>query len=189
MKWLITGGAGFIGTNAAALLVNAGDECVVADNFHRPGATYNQTYLRERFGLAVDYLDVRFADQVTAYWSAHRDVDVILHLAGQVSLLASLSDPRYDFETNALGTFNVLEAARKFSPEAKLMPMPKRHLGQSPCGALAGRSPPHSGHVRSFTTKRIALLLCSDPIRTEGNAGSVFSIQRSFCSCSVFFDR
>jgi len=121
MKWLITGGAGFIGTNAAALLVNAGDECVVADNFHRSGARYNQTYLRGQFGLAVDYLDVRFADQVTAYWSAHRDVDVILHLAGQVSLVASLSDPRYDFETNALGTFNVLEAARKFSPEAKLI--------------------------------------------------------------------
>ena len=121
MKWLITGGAGFIGTNTAAWLASAGDECIVADNFHRPGARYNQAYLRERLGLAVDYLDVRFADQVDAYWSAHPNVDVILHLAGQVSLVASLSEPRYDFETNALGTFNVLEATRKFSPEAKLI--------------------------------------------------------------------
>jgi len=62
MKWLITGGAGFIGTNTAEALVCAGDRCVLADNFHRPGAKYNQQYLRERCGLQVDYLDVRFAD-------------------------------------------------------------------------------------------------------------------------------
>ena len=60
MKWLITGGAGFIGTNAAEALVRAGDRCALADNFHRAGAKYNQEYLRERFGLCVDYLDVRF---------------------------------------------------------------------------------------------------------------------------------
>jgi CDP-paratose 2-epimerase len=121
MKWLITGGAGFIGTNAAALLTKAGEKCVLADNFHRQGANYNRQYLREQFRLTVDYLDVRFADQVNAYWAAHRDIDVVLHLAGQVSHVASLSDPRYDFETNALGTFNVLEAARRFTPEARLI--------------------------------------------------------------------
>ncbi len=121
MKWLITGGAGFIGTNTAEALVCAGDRCVLADNFHRPGAKYNQQYLRERCGLQVDYLDVRFADQVNAYWQAHSDADVVLHLAGQVSLVASIDDPRYDFDTNALGTFNVLEATRRFLPEAKLI--------------------------------------------------------------------
>src|SRR6266498_1645153 len=121
MKWLITGGAGFIGTNAAALLAHPGEQCVLADNFHRRGAQYNQEYLRDRFRLTVDYLDVRFADQVNAYWAAHRDIDVILHLAGQVSLVASNAEPRYDFETNALGTFNVLEATRRYLPEAKLI--------------------------------------------------------------------
>jgi len=121
VKWLITGGAGFIGTNAAETLVRAGDRCVLADNFHRPGAKYNQEHLRERFGLRVDYLDVRFPDQVNAYWQAHGDADIVLHLAGQVSLVASIDHPRYDFDTNALGTFNVLEATRRFLPEAKLI--------------------------------------------------------------------
>ncbi len=121
MKWLITGGGGFIGTNAAETLVHAGDRCVLADNFHRAGAKYNQEYLRERFGLSVDYLDVRFPDQVNSYWQAHTDTNVVLHLAGQVSLVASIENPRYDFDTNTLGTFNVLEATRRFLPEAKLI--------------------------------------------------------------------
>ena len=120
MKWLITGGAGFIGTNVAAALARAGEHCMLVDNFHRPGARYNHAYLHESFRLEVDYLDVRFQDQVNAYWSAH-DVDVVLHLAGQVSLVASLTDPRYDFEANALGTFNVLEATRRFHPDAKVI--------------------------------------------------------------------
>ncbi|HLN04585.1 MAG TPA: NAD-dependent epimerase/dehydratase family protein [Bryobacteraceae bacterium] len=121
MKWLITGGGGFIGTNAAETLVRAGDRCVLADNFHRAGAKYNQEYLREHFGLGVDYLDVRFPDQVNSYWQAHTNTDVVLHLAGQVSLVASIENPRYDFDTNALGTFNVLEATRRFLPKAKLI--------------------------------------------------------------------
>jgi len=121
LKWLITGGAGFIGTNAAETLVRSGDRCALADNFRRAGAKYNQQYLRERFGLHVDYLDIRFPDQVNAYWQAHSDADVVLHLAGQVSLVASINDPRYDFDTNALGTFNVLEATRRFLPEAKVI--------------------------------------------------------------------
>ena len=120
MKWLITGGAGFVGTNAAAALAAAGEKCALADNFHRVGAKYNRAFLHDRFGLEVDFLDVRFRDQVNSYWAAH-DADVILHLAGQVSLVASLSDPVYDFETNALGTFNVLEATRRFQPDAKLI--------------------------------------------------------------------
>jgi CDP-paratose 2-epimerase len=118
MQWLITGGAGFIGTNAARILTEAGQKCSLVDNFHQRGARYNREYLSDRFGLVVDYLDVRFADQVNAYWSAHRDIGVILHLAGQVSLVASLANPRYDFEANAVGTFNVLEATRRFLPDA-----------------------------------------------------------------------
>ena len=120
MKWLITGGAGFIGTNAAATLTAAGERCVLADNFHGAGAQYNRAFLRDRFGLEVSFLDIRFRDQVNSFWAAH-DADVILHLAGQVSLVASLSDPVYDFDANALGTFNVLEATRRFRPDARLI--------------------------------------------------------------------
>jgi CDP-paratose 2-epimerase len=64
---------------------------------------------------------VRCADRVDACFEAHPDIDVVAHLAGQVSLVASLADPRYDFETNALGTFNVLEGMRRFTPGAVLI--------------------------------------------------------------------
>jgi CDP-paratose 2-epimerase len=121
MKWLLTGGAGFIGTNLACDLAAAGEACLVTDNFHRPGAQLNQTFLAERCGLTVTNLDVRFADRVDQFFQAHPDIDVVAHLAGQVSLVASIADPRYDFDTNALGTFNVLDAARRFAPHAKLI--------------------------------------------------------------------
>jgi CDP-paratose 2-epimerase len=109
MKWLITGGAGFIGAQLARHLLAAGETCIVTDNFYRGRAE------------GASFLDVRFADQVDACFAANPDIDMVAHLAGQVSLVASLSDPRYDFETNALGTFNVLEAMRRFTPGARLI--------------------------------------------------------------------
>ena len=121
MKWILTGGAGFIGANLAKRLIEAGECCVVTDNFHRPGARLNQEFLARSCGLAVQYLDVRFADPVNAFFEAHGDADVVVHLAGQVSFVASLADPRYDFDTNALGTFNVLDALRRFVPGVKLI--------------------------------------------------------------------
>ena len=121
MKWILTGGAGFIGANVAKRLTEAGETCVVTDNFHRPGARLNREFLAKHCGLPVQYLDIRFADQVNAFFEAHSDADVIVHLAGQVSFVASIEDPRYDFDTNALGTFNVLEAQRRLAPGAKLI--------------------------------------------------------------------
>ncbi len=109
MKWIVTGGAGFIGTNAAEYLHRRGHECVLADNFHR------------RFREGVCKLDVRDASAVNAFWTAHADADAVLHLAGQVSLVASIENPRYDFETNALGTFNALEATRIYTPAARFI--------------------------------------------------------------------
>lgn len=121
MKWIITGGAGFIGTNAAEYLSRRGHECVLADNFHRPGSRLNQAYLGDKCGLQVHRIDVRDSSQVNALWAAHKDAAMVLHLAGQVSFVASISDPRYDFETNVLGTFNALEATRTFTPGARLI--------------------------------------------------------------------
>lgn len=121
MKWIITGGAGFIGTNAAEYLSRRGHECVLADNFHRPGSELNQVYLEKTRGLKVHHLDVRDSAQVNALWSAHGDAAMVLHLAGQVSFVASLANPRYDFETNALGTFNALEATRTRTPAARFI--------------------------------------------------------------------
>ncbi len=121
MKWLITGGAGFIGANAAKRLSEQGHECVLVDNFHRPGAKFNRKYLADTCNLPVHYLDIRYAAAVDDLFAAHADVDVVLHLAGQVSLVASIENPRYDFDTNALGTFNVIEAVRRLAPRARVI--------------------------------------------------------------------
>lgn len=111
-KWIITGGAGFIGCHAAARFHAAGDHVVVVDNLSRRGAESNLAWLRER-GL-TDFVraDVRDASAMTEVLARHADAACVLHLAAQVAVTTSVTDPRHDFEVNALGTFNVLEAVR-----------------------------------------------------------------------------
>ena len=109
---LITGGAGFIGCNLAYRLVSQGQAVRILDNLARPGAEKNLRWLRERFGDRLEFVqgDVRNAAQVAA---AVEGVDVVYHLAAQVAVTTSVLKPRDDFEVNALGTLNVLEAARQ----------------------------------------------------------------------------
>ena len=113
MKWLITGGAGFIGCNAARRLMAEGHEVVVFDNLSRKGTSGNLEWLREQGPVAFVKGDVREAETIASAVRAHRDADVVLHLAGQVAVTTSVTDPRTDFEINALGTFNVLEGIRR----------------------------------------------------------------------------
>src|ERR1700756_2163890 len=110
-KILVTGGAGFVGSNLCDALLGDGHHVTVYDNLARPGTETNLAWLRSRHGgrLRFSDSDVRDAD---ALRSAARDADVIYHLAGQVAVTTSVEDPRTDFEVNALGTLNVLEAAR-----------------------------------------------------------------------------
>ena len=111
--FLITGGAGFIGSNYSARVLGRGDRLVIYDNLSRPGAERNLTWLENRFGVDSFKLikaDVRDAD---ALMSAVDGVDFIVHLASQVAVTTSVLNPREDFEINALGTLNVLEAARR----------------------------------------------------------------------------
>jgi len=110
--FLITGGAGFIGANAVNRLLDRGDEVLVFDNISRPGARRNLAWLRGRHGGDAFRLiegDVRDADALTA---AVEHADVIVHLAGQVAVTTSIVAPLEDFEVNASGTLNLLEAAR-----------------------------------------------------------------------------
>ncbi len=110
--YVLTGGAGFIGANYAARLLARGERVTVYDNLSRRGADENVRWLREQFGdanLRVVVGDVRDASLLTA---VVRDADVVVHLAAQVAVTTSVEHPRLDFEVNALGTFNVLEAAR-----------------------------------------------------------------------------
>ncbi len=111
-KILITGGAGFIGCNVAARFIAKGEQVTIYDNLSRHGAHKNLLWLSETFGpTGFEFLqnDVR---DTAALKLAAQDKNIILHLAGQVAVTTSVRDPRTDFEINALGTFNLLEAAR-----------------------------------------------------------------------------
>jgi CDP-paratose 2-epimerase len=112
MYYLITGGAGFIGSNYAHRLIERGEHVTVYDNLSRRGTDVNLAWLREEFGAsAFTFIegDVRDAALLTA---TMRGVDVVAHLAGQVAVTTSVAHPQNDFEVNARGTLNVLEAAR-----------------------------------------------------------------------------
>jgi CDP-paratose 2-epimerase len=111
LKALITGGAGFIGSNLAHRLISQGHEVVVYDDLSRQGTDKNVTWLRREHGDRWTLLkaDIRVLETLS---QAAAGADVIYHLASQVAVTTSVQDPRHDFEVNALGTFNVLEAAR-----------------------------------------------------------------------------
>ena len=112
---LIFGGAGFIGSNWASHLLKTGNVRVhIFDNLSRQGVHRNLELLRreadnpERLKITVG--DVRDAAAVS---KAVQSATEIYHFAAQVAVTSSVADPRHDFEVNALGTFNILEAARK----------------------------------------------------------------------------
>ncbi|HEY0022071.1 MAG TPA: GDP-mannose 4,6-dehydratase [Longimicrobium sp.] len=108
---LITGGAGFVGSNLAHALLRDGERVIVADNFSRDGVRLNAQWLRGQHGdrVRIEQVDVCDADRIGALVRQSKQV---FHLAAQVAVTTSLDDPRTDLQTNILGTFNVLEAAR-----------------------------------------------------------------------------
>ena len=116
MKALVTGGAGFVGCHVVRWLLAHDAEVVALDNLSRPGVQANLAWLEQAEAASLQSgrftflrADVRDAAAVCeAAWG----VDRIYHLAAQVAVTTSVQQPRHDFEVNALGTFNVLEAAR-----------------------------------------------------------------------------
>ncbi len=109
---LITGGAGFIGSNYAARCLSRGEQVVIFDNLSRRGADLNIEWLSDHYNRKSFELikeDIRDAEAVKA---AAKGADRVLHLAAQVAVTTSVTDPKTDFEINANGTFNALEAAR-----------------------------------------------------------------------------
>lgn len=111
-NYLVTGGAGFIGSNYVHRLLQRNEQVTIFDNLSRAGAPRNVDWLKREFGddrIRLIVGDVRNAGQIA---EAAKEADVIVHLAGQVAVTTSVVNPRDDFEANALGTFNVLEAAR-----------------------------------------------------------------------------
>ncbi|MDB4969003.1 MAG: sugar nucleotide epimerase [Myxococcales bacterium] len=108
---LVTGGAGFIGANVSDRILAAGTPVIIYDNLSRPSVERNLAWLRERHGALVQHAreDVRDRGALAA---AMRGVDRVFHFAAQVAVTTSLVDPIQDFEVNARGTLNVLEAVR-----------------------------------------------------------------------------
>lgn len=120
MRALITGGAGFIGCNTAKRLYEAGWDVVVLDNLSRAGSEKNLDWLRHQLSFEFVNVDIRNVQEVATIVGKY-NFDVVIHLAAQVAVTTSIMSPRLDFEVNALGTFNVLEAIRSNSPNTILL--------------------------------------------------------------------
>jgi CDP-paratose 2-epimerase len=109
---LITGGAGFVGSNLAHALLRDGERVVVVDNLSRDGVQQNAAWLRREHGdrVRIEKVDIRDRERITPLVQGARQV---FHLAAQVAVTTSIDDPAHDLETNLLGTFHILEAARR----------------------------------------------------------------------------
>jgi CDP-paratose 2-epimerase len=120
MRFLITGGAGFIGSNTADKLLHDGHEVILLDNLSRPGSEKNLSWLKSNHkGIPFHQVDIRDFDGVKGVLKKTGEIDVLLHFAAQVAVTTSIENPREDFDINASGTLNVLEAVR----EMKLDPL------------------------------------------------------------------
>lgn len=117
---LITGGCGFIGCNLAERLAAGGSEVIVLDNLARAGARENAQWLKGRRNERVKIINADVREPISVI-EAVCGARAVLHLAAQVAVTDSLSDPVEDFEVNARGTLNVLEAVRRHNPSAPVL--------------------------------------------------------------------
>ena len=107
-NYLVTGGAGFIGSNYVHRLLERGENVTIYDNLSRAGAKVNLAWLEQTFGKGAFRLivgDVTDADRLAESAS---EAEVVVHLRGQVAVTTSGTDPRQEFEAKALGSFNHL---------------------------------------------------------------------------------
>lgn len=115
MKYLVTGGCGFLGSNIAKEIIQRNDELYIFDNLSRLGSEKNLEWLKTLGSSTFVQGDVAVYEQVESVIRTLKP-DVVFHFAGQVAMTLSLDNPLLDFNTNALGTLNLLEAIRKHSP-------------------------------------------------------------------------
>lgn len=120
MKYLITGGCGFLGSNIAAELISQGISPIIFDNLSRYGSFENLNWLHSLGGCQFTHGDIRNSGDVQRVIQAEMP-DIIFHLAGQVAMTTSIQNPRLDFEVNALGSLNILESVRKVCPNAAVI--------------------------------------------------------------------
>lgn len=119
---LVAGGAGFIGFHTCLRYLKEGLNVHVLDNLSRNGARANYQNLLDVSDsmsgkLKFHHADIRSSSDIVAAVRAI-EPNLVVHQAAQVAVTTSVTNPRLDFEVNALGTFNLLEAVRQFAPEA-----------------------------------------------------------------------
>ncbi len=117
---LITGGAGFVATNIADRLLREGARVRLFDNLSRPGVDQNVRWLQAEHGNRVELMRGDVRDE-SALRAAVQRVDRVFHFAAQVAVTTSLVDPIEDFEINARGTLNLLEAIRALPSRPTLL--------------------------------------------------------------------
>jgi CDP-paratose 2-epimerase len=117
MRYLITGGCGFLGSNLSSEVLRRGEELFVFDNLARSGSSQNLEWLKTLGQFTFFHGDIRINNDIERVIQDTKP-DVVFHLAGQVAMTTSLLNPRCDFEINALGSLNLLEALRKHAPDA-----------------------------------------------------------------------
>ncbi|CAM8619912.1 GDP-mannose 4,6-dehydratase [Candidatus Planktophila dulcis] len=123
MRWLITGGAGFIGTNTVLGLHGRGEEIEIIDDLSRPGVLDNSTFIKLKTNLHIHEIDITDNGKMANFLGTRKEFDVILNLAGQVSLMESIRNPLRDFAVNTSGPLSLMEYLRIFSPETMFINM------------------------------------------------------------------
>ncbi|GHD53862.1 CDP-paratose 2-epimerase [Marinobacter persicus] len=120
MRFLVTGGCGFLGSNISSELLKQGHEVIIFDNLYRFGSYQNLEWLKKQGEFEFIHGDIRSTNDVERSIINHRP-QVIYHLAGQVAMTTSIANPRMDFEVNVCGSFNLLNAVRLYSPESAII--------------------------------------------------------------------
>jgi CDP-paratose 2-epimerase len=120
MIYLITGGCGFLGSNLASETLKRGHKLVIFDDLSRPGSAANLIWLKSVGEFSFIHGDIRNTNDVEKLISI-LNPDVVFHLAGQVAMTTSIENPKKDFEINAYGTINLLEALRKIRSSATVI--------------------------------------------------------------------
>ena len=120
MRYLVTGGCGFLGSNVSAELIRRNEPTWIFDNLSRFGATRNLEHLQSTGDMTFVHGDIRCSEDVEQVVKQSQP-DVIFHFAGQVAMTRSVASPKTDFEVNALGTLNLLEAVRRHAPDCAVL--------------------------------------------------------------------
>lgn len=119
MDILITGGCGFLGSNLASYGISEKYNITIFDNLSRYGSYSNLLWLKDLGDFNFIHGDIRNKNDIENIIKQN-NFDAIFHLAGQVAMTTSIENPYKDFEINSLGTLNILDSVRKYSPNTHI---------------------------------------------------------------------